>query len=185
MTALAVATAGCSGDPPPPPSPTTTPTTKQTTTPAAPSDLEASAGLVPQRDEAILANLAAFCVDHAPRTSKAVNAALQRWKSVNAAHLAVARHYRQRLDDLAANAGSEAERHGIQELLDQQVTLIGSETNQHLDLMRVAWAHERPEVVAELCSEQFAKVTAGDWDVRRRDPEVAALLDAGIPGNAR
>ncbi len=145
------------------------------------SELEISAGLAPQLDEAILRNMVEFCVEHAPGSRLAVEASWKQWQERNAAHLTVARYYRDRLETAAATGASEDERRANQELLTQHATLIESFTNQQLDLMHVALEHDEPKVVAQLCVEHFAKVSAGEWDVRQRDPEIAALLDAGIP----
>ncbi|WP_156546140.1 hypothetical protein [Cupriavidus sp. D384] len=156
--------------------------------PAAPSsqadvrsELEVSAGLVPLMDEAVLHNTVEFCIEHAPQARKTVEAAWSLWHDRNAGRLAVAQNYRQRLEDSAANAPTESERQASQALLDQNATLIESFTNQQLDVMRVALDHEQPEAVEQLCTEQFAKVNAGEWDIGQRDPEIAALLDAGPP----
>ncbi|PLP99825.1 hypothetical protein [Cupriavidus pauculus] len=145
------------------------------------SELEVSAGLVPQMDEAVLRNTVDFCIEHAPPARKAVESAWSLWQDRNAPRLAVARIYRQRLEDTAANGTGESERQANQTLLDQHATLIESFTNQQLDVMRVALEHDQPEVVTQLCTEHFARVSAGDWDIGQRDPEIAALLDAGPP----
>lgn len=174
VTALAaLVTTACSREAQTPPVPPLQPDAR--------SELVVSAGLVPQMDEAVLRNTVDFCVEHAPQARKAVEAAWTLWLDRNAARLAVARIYRQRLEDAAANAPSESERQANQTLLDQHATLIGSFTNQQLDVMRVALEHEQPEAVEQLCMEQFAKVNAGEWDIGQRDPEIAALLDAGPP----
>lgn len=173
-TALAIlAATGCSREAQTPAPPPSQPDTR--------SELQVSAGLVPQMDEAILRNTAGFCVDHAPKVRAAVEASWKGWQDRNAARLAVARHYHQRLEDGAVNGASENERESSQALLDQHATLIESFTNQQVDEMRVAIEHEQPEVVVQLCTELFAKVAAGEWDIGRRDPEIAALLDAGVP----
>jgi len=174
VTAVAaLVTTACSREAQTPPVPASQPDTR--------SELAVSAGLVPQMDEAVLRNTVNFCVEHAPKARKAVQGAWTLWLDRNAARLAVARLYRQRLEDAAANGTSESERQTSQNLLDQHATLIESFTNQQLDVMRVALAHEQPDAVEQLCTEQFAKVNAGEWDIGQRDPEIAALLDAGPP----
>lgn len=174
LTAVAaLAATGCSREASTPPAPPSQPDPR--------SELAVSAGLAPQMDEAVLRNTVDFCVAHAPQARKAVEAAWALWLDRNAARLAVARSYRQRLEDTAANGASESERQANQTLLDQHATLIDSFTNQQLDVMRVALEHQQPEVVEQLCAEHFAKVNAGAWDIGQRDPEIAALLDAGPP----
>ena len=152
--------------------------------PAARSELEAAAALVPHLDEAVLRNTADYCSRHAPRTRAAVEAAWAGWQARNAAHMAVSRQYRARLEASAAHGSTEEERRASQELLTQNAMLIDSFTNQQLDVMRVALEHGERQVIAELCTEQFAKVAAGEWDIRQRDPEIAALLDAGAPADS-
>ena len=176
MLAIAMAalvTTGCSREAQTPPAPPAQPDTR--------SELEVSAGLVPQMDEAVLHNTVDFCVEHAPKARKAVEAAWALWQDRNAPRLAVAGQYHQRLEDTAANGASENERQANQTLLDQHATLIESFTNQQLDVMQVSLKHGQPEVVEQLCTEHFAKVNAGEWDIGHRDPEIAALLDAGPP----
>lgn len=170
--ALLVATA-CSDEQPASPAPPAQDASR--------SPLEISAGLVPQLDEAVLRNMADFCSEYAPRTRATVEAAWTQWQARNGALLTVARHYHARLEDSAANGIGEDERRANQELLAQHETLIESFTNQELDVMRVALDHDEPKVVAQICTEHFEKVAAGEWDIRRRDPEIAALLDAGVP----
>jgi hypothetical protein len=176
MLATAVAAlvaAGCSREVQTPPAPPSQPDPR--------SELEVSAGLVPQMDEAVLHNTVDFCTEHAPMPRKAVESAWALWQDRNAPRLAVARQYHQRLEDAAANGASEHERQANQTLLDQHATLIESFTNQQLDVMQVALEHDQPAAVEQLCAEHFARVNAGDWDIGRRDPEIAALLDAGPP----
>ncbi|GJG97881.1 hypothetical protein [Cupriavidus pauculus] len=145
------------------------------------SELEISAGLVPLLDEAILRNVADFCGQHAPRTRTKVETAWRQWQANNAAHLKTARYYHARLENTAANGATEDARRADQELLTQNAMLVESFTNQQVDVMRVALEHGEPDVVTQLCTENFTKVAAGEWDIRHRDPEIAAFLDKGIP----